>query len=151
MFIDFITKGVCRVLNLLESMASYILSTVLWRTGRVIYRCQWHLCILKSCDSVNTMRDSYTHILCNFYRVKENKNILARLLNFSKQLIAESISESNGFTEFKIQWVPSISWYLFSYVEIYVIVIYNYYFRFIIRLSKMKVIIMTRSVYSIHQ
>lgn len=39
--------------------------------------------ISKSRDSVNTMRDIYAYILCNSYRVKENKNILARLLNFS--------------------------------------------------------------------
>lgn len=52
---------------------------------------------------VNTFRASYTYILCNSYRVKEHKNILARLLNFFKQLIAKTISGFNGFTEFKIQ------------------------------------------------
>lgn len=103
-------------------MASHInLSTVLlWRASRVIYGYQWHLSTAKSRDSMNTMRASYTYIRCDSYRVK-NKNILARLLNFFKLLIGKIISGSNGFTEFKIQWVPSISWYLFSYVEIYVI------------------------------
>lgn len=69
-----------------------------------------------------TSKKIYAYILCNSYRVKENKTMLARLLNFSKQLIAKIISGSNGFTELKIQWVLSMSWYLSSHIEEYVIV-----------------------------
>lgn len=111
-FTDLISKGAMSVLLtcmwvwLIDNYTLFLLSIV-----EQVSNMWMSVTFLKfkiSCE--HNMSSIYTYNLSTSYRVKENTITLARLLNFFKQLMVKIISESNGFIEFKIQWVLSFSW-----------------------------------------